>query len=268
MDSNEKHIFQYYNRIGKKSIKATRSDFTETMGENGVKDIIRSVLEGGNVRDTTEFITQRRLINSYFAMLDLYIGHLSDYADNFSEYSEYITNDLKEAKNTALTLDLWLLGLTKKGFDNIVRGAENLVDYQVSFSQSMSDAVENLKDTYGDISGVIEVNNRKMDVNWNTLALLFMTLGGQTLSIRGSAKSMNGKMFEKLVLGSLLTINGFEFVSEPPEVVDKDKKYFWLSHMDENERETDATLIFNGKAISIDRQDSKTDKYDHEVSLY
>ena len=38
----------------------------------------------------------------------------------------------------------------------------------------------------------------------------------------------------------------------PPEVIDKMKKYFWLSHMDEYERETDATVVYNGKAISID----------------
>ena len=252
MENNEQRIFNYYNEIGKSSIKATRSDFIGAAGEEGVKDIIRSVLVGGNVRDTTEFITQRRLLNSYFAMLDLYMGHLSEYADDFSKYSEYITSDLKDAKDIALTLDLWLLGLTKKGFDNIVRGADNIVDYMVSFSQSMSDAVVDLKEKYGEISGVIEINNRKLDVNWNTLSLLFMTIGGQTLSIRGSSKSMTGKMFEKLVLGSLLTINGFEYVSEPPKDVESDKKYFWLSHMDENERETDATLIYNKKAISID----------------
>lgn len=246
------HIFEYYNSIGRDSIKATSSDFTSSMGEDGVKDIIRKVLIGGNVRDTTEFITQRRLLNSYFAMLDLYMNHLNEYAEDSETFSEYVVTDIKTAKNDAKILDLWLLGLTKKGFDNIVRGSDNLVDYQISFAKSMDDAVEDLKDTYGEMTGVIEIDKRKIEVNWNTMALLFMALGGQTLSIRGSSKSMNGKMFEKLVLGSLLTINGFTYVKEPPAKIDKLKKYFWLSHMDENERETDATVIFNGKAVSID----------------
>ena len=248
----EERIFYYYNSIGKESIKATSSDFTSSMGEDGVKDIIRKVLIGGNVRDTTEFITQRRLLNSYFAMLDLYMNHLKNFSDDSESFAEYVTDDLKDARDTAKVLDLWLLGLTKKGFDNIVRGPENILDYQVSFAQSMNDAIEDLEDTYGEMSGTIELDGKKLDVNWNTMALLFMALGGQTLSIRGSSKSMNGKMFEKLVLGSLLTINGFEYVKEPPINLDKNKKYFWLSHMDENERETDATIVYNGKAISID----------------
>ena len=252
MDMDYKHIFEYYNRFGKENIKATSSDFTETVGDDGVKDIIRKVLVGGNVRDTTEFITQRRLLNSYFSMLDLYLNHLSDYSADPEKFSQYVINDLKEAKNDAKVLDLWLLGLTQKGFDNIVRGAENLEEYQYSFTKSMSDTVEDLENTYGKISGTIEINKKRIDVNWNTLALLFMALGGQTLSIRGSAKSMNGKMFEKLVLGSLLTINGFMYLKEPPKEIDIKKKYFWLSHMDENDRETDATIIYNGKAISVD----------------
>lgn len=247
-----RHIFEYYNGIGKESITSTSSDFTRSMGDDGVKDIIRKVLIGGNVRDTTEFITQRRLLNSYFSMLDLYMTHLSDYSDDSKIFSKYVAEDLKTASNDAKILDLWLLGLTKKGFDNIVRGADNLVAYQSSFTKSMDDAIEDLEDIYGKLSGKIEVNHKKMKLNWNTLALLFIALGGQTLSIRGSAKSMNGKMFEKLVLGSLLTMNGFTYVGGPPTSIDKTKKYFWLSHMDENERETDATIIYNGKAISID----------------
>lgn len=79
-----------------------------------------------------------------------------------------------------------------------------------------------------------------------------MTLGSQTLTIRGSSKSMNGKMFEKLVLGSLLSIVGFKYCVTPPETINVHDKLFWLSHMDENERETDATLIYNKKAVSID----------------
>ncbi len=91
-----------------------------------------------------------------------------------------------------------------------------------------------------------------MDMDWNQLLLLCTALGAQTLSIRGSAKSMNGKLFEKLVLGSLLRILDFRYCPEPPETIDRSEKLFWLSNMDENERETDATIVYNGKAISVD----------------
>ncbi len=248
----EKRLFEYYNELGRDNIKATSTDFTKAVGEDGIKDIIRKVFMGGNVRDITEFITQRRLLNSYFAMLDLYLKYLGDYADDPESFAEMVGDDLKKAKGNEKILDLWLLGLTKKGLDNIVRTEANIEEYQYSFSSSLLDVVGDLKETYGEISGTIEVNNKKLNVDWNMLSLLFIAMGSQTLSIRGSAKSMNGKMFEKLVLGSLLTIIGFHYLSAPPSILEKTKKYFWLSNMDENERETDAILVYNGKAISID----------------
>ena len=79
-----------------------------------------------------------------------------------------------------------------------------------------------------------------------------MAMGSQTLTIRGSSKSMNGKMFERLVLGTLLSIMDFEFLRESPDRINSKKKYFWLSNIDENERETDATVTYNKKAVSID----------------
>lgn len=58
-------IYDKYDELGASNIKSTRSDFTDMVGEDGIKDIIRKVFIGGNVRDTTEFITQRRLLSSY-----------------------------------------------------------------------------------------------------------------------------------------------------------------------------------------------------------
>lgn len=245
-------IFDNYNISGKNNIKATSTDFTDMVGKEGLKDIVKKVFSGGNVRDITEFITQKRLLNSYFAILDLYMKDISTHTDFIETYSKYIAGDLIRSKGDAKLLDLWLLGLTKKGLDNIVRTERNIIDYQYSFTNSMNAAVNELKNTYGELSGTIEINNRKLGLNWNVLSLIFMTIGAQTLSIRGSAKSMNGKMFEKLVLGTLLTTLGFTFLTAPPKQLDKDRKFFWLSNMDENEREIDATVIYNGNAVSID----------------
>lgn len=245
-------IYDKYNNLGKNNIKATSSDFTNMVGEEGVRDIVKKVFLGGNVRDITEFITQRRLINSYSAMLDLFLKEIGDKTETTEDYASYVAKDLIKSKGDAKMLDLWLLGLTKKGLDNIVRTQENIVDYQYSFTESMDDTVDDLENAYGALSGTIEIDGRKMDLNWNVMSFMLMAIGAQTLSIRGSAKSMNGKMFEKLVLGSILSVMGFTFLAAPPNRIDKTKKYFWLSNMDENERETDATVIYNGVAISID----------------
>lgn len=245
-------IYDKYNKLGKNSVKTTSSDFTNMVGEEGIRDILKKVFLGGNVRDVTEFITQRRLINSYSAMLDLYMREMGAQADVAESYAEYVVNDLMRAKGDARKLDLWLLGLTGKGLDNIVRTREKIADYQYSFAASINEAVDELENEYGELRGSIEINNRKLELNWRVLSLMLMSAGAQTLSVRGSAKSMNGKMFEKLVLGSILTIMGFDFMPELPSKIDRSKKYFWLSNLDENERETDATVVYGGVAVSID----------------
>ncbi len=45
---------------------------------------------------------------------------------------------------------------------------------------------------------------------------------------------------------------GFQYMEEMPEEVSPSDKLFILSSPESNERETDATVIYNNKAISID----------------
>lgn len=244
-------IYEEYGDIGKSNMKATRDEFIEAIGEDNVKEIIINVLLGGNVRDITEFITQRRLMNSYAELIDLFAGIVNDHED-IDDYTEFIMKDLKQARGDEKIIDLWLLGLTKKGLDNIVRSEANIKDYRDKYVDSMKDTVADFSFQKGELSGVIEHDNVTLELSWDRLMRLLLAAGSQTLSIRGSAKSMNGKLFERLVLGSLLITTGFEYIPEQPNEIDPGRKLFWLSHMDENERETDATVVYGGQAISID----------------
>lgn len=246
-------IFDSYDSFGKSNIKSTRSDFTESVGEDGIKDIIRKVFIGGNVRDTTEFITQRRLLSSYAATYELFIKFLSNDIEEPENFVKKISREYSLSSGDAKTFYLWMLGLTKKGFDNIVRSPENFAEYQKNFLNSINETEEDIKEHFGNLSGSIKIEDKEVPITWGFILLLSLCLGSQTLSIRGSAKSMNGKLFEKLLLGTLLSVMGFKFLSEPPSSgLKKNEKFFWLSNMDENERETDATLVYNGIAISID----------------
>ena len=104
-------IYNSFDEIGKSNIKSTRTDFTSTTGVDGMKDIIRKVFLGGNVRDITEFITQKRLICSYAAMLDLFIGALKEKIGDVFEYSNFVAQDLDAARgNEKKVLYLWLMG--------------------------------------------------------------------------------------------------------------------------------------------------------------
>lgn len=247
-------IYELYDSLGKNVITASATDYISQVGEEGLKEIIKNIFLGGNVRDATEFITQKRLLNSYAAMLSLFASRHEDSMFEIKDYTKTIIEELAQTKTNSpgKVLCLWLLGLTRKGFDNIVRGDNNINFYGESFESSLNNTVEDLINYFGDLDGKIILKGEEVKFDWNLFVLLGIALGAQTLTIRGSSKSMNGKLFEKLVLGTLLYIMGFEFCKNPPETIDPNVKLFWLSNMDEHERETDATVVYNKKAISID----------------
>lgn len=246
-------LFEKYHKIGKQNITTSRNEVIKAVGAEGIKDIVTNVLLGGNVRDSTEFITQRRLLLSYASILKLFVEELSHKTTSIDSYADLVTEELKGQYNqTSRTLYLWLLGLTKKGLDNIVRGHDNIDSYNDSFTFSMTESTDYLEEEFGKLSGEIVLNNQSFSLSWESISALLLTIGSQTLTVRGSAKSTNGKMFEKLVLGSLLKAMDFKFYHTPPQDIDINQKAFYLSYMDEHERETDAVVFYKGNALSID----------------
>lgn len=158
-------IFENYNDLGKNTKTTTREDFSKSIGEEGTKDIIKSVLLGGNVRDTTEFITQRRLLNSYASMIELFTETFQDNeSENIDKYMNLVTQELSDAKGDSKIFYLWLLGLTKKGFDNIAR--EQLAQYSSSFMASTKEAIEDFENEFGSLTGELEVNGKKIKLSW------------------------------------------------------------------------------------------------------
>lgn len=244
-------IYDKYNQVGRENIKGRRKTIVARLGGNRIKDVVRDILVGRNVRDYTEFNTQKRLLSSYAAMLELFCGEIGNKTGNIEKYVDYILEDYLSASNKDKRMvDLWLMGLTDKGLDNITR--DNLKAYKDDFSKSINDNIVDLESNFGEVKGTIEINQKRMDLSWNTIAFMFMCIGAQTLSIRGSEKSTNGKMFEKLILGTLLTIMGFRYCKKIPNQINKSEKIFCLSHMDPNEREIDASFLYNGKVVNVD----------------
>ena len=91
---------------------------------------------------------------------------------------------------------------------------------------------------------------RRAELDWEGITRLTTAIGSQTLTIRGSDKSIYGKLFERLILGSFLAILGYERVD--PQRNTKSSGVFWLSDSSEN-RESDATLLVQpGKLARFD----------------
>src|SRR3989338_3636504 len=145
----------------------------------------------------------------------------------------------------------WVLGLTEKGVQNILRDSAQALDgYCVKFVETGNDIAKRCEDEYGPLAGEIAMaDGSKTSVTWKMLLSLFCTIGSQTLAIRGSDKSKYGKLFGQLILGSVLEILGFTQVLYPPR---ETRKVFWLwSRL--GARESDATVLIRpGQAVRFD----------------
>jgi len=75
---------------------------------------------------------------------------------------------------------------------------------------------------------VEDASGKRVRLNWKDIARLTTAIGSQTLAIRGSDKSMYGKLFERLILGSMLTILGYKRVNreaiKTPEIRKRRKR--------------------------------------------
>ncbi len=144
-----------------------------------------------------------------------------------------------------------MLGLTNKGFQNVLRDdASAISEFAKSFGDGLGLLANQTQKEHGDLICRIKLQgNREVLFDWHDILSLFCTIGSQTLAIRGSEKSTYGKLFERLVLGSVLSVLDFEQTSFPPK---KLSGVFWLSSKI-GEREADATvLVAPGRAIRFD----------------
>ncbi|TYS31024.1 CfrBI family restriction endonuclease [Bacillus pumilus] len=246
------NLYDLYHNDGQKLMRSSSKDIIEALGEEGLRSLVFNVLCGGNVRDITEFMTRNRLMISNAGIFKL-LCDLEHEENNTDNYLDFLGKSLQLAGNdNQRLLPLWLMGLTKKGLDNIVRGRENLNDYTNKLTNTFEEVVPLLENNFGEIQGTLSINGKDINVDWNFLNNLFTAIGAQTLTVRGSSKSMSGKLFEKLILGAALTLFGFEYRQEVPGTIDPSQKLFWLSSSEEEEREIDATVVFNQKAVRID----------------
>jgi len=224
----------------------------ERVGGDIIKEVVTSVLCGENVRTLTESLTRRRLALSNAALLIAYIKSHNNIDDIINDFPELVKNELnsKISKEKKLFLT-WFIGLTGKSIQNVLRSNDDKIDrYLEGFEKALSESSKKCNADYGKLKGTLELSKNKINLNWPSILFLFSAIGAQTLAIRGSEKSMYGKLFEKLVLGSLLNILGFKLIN--PIDTTKQKKVFWLSSRG-SKRESDATALFKpGVGIRFD----------------
>jgi len=234
-------------------LSASGSELVMQIGLDVVRGVVLDVLSGKNLRDSTEILTRRRIAALNLATLHLFLEGVNRSHDFLTQLPHLATSILSQHQlsKTDRWLAQWTLGLTDKAFQNVLRDDPHaLAAYRDHYIETCRQVIENHTREQGILSGEIRLTSgARAELNWLFLTYLFNTIGAQTLAIRGSEKSAYGKLFEKLILGALLSIFGFEHVTPPPE---KFERVFWLSSREER-RESDATLLYEpGKGVRFD----------------
>lgn len=225
------------------------------LGIDIIRGVVLDVLTGRNIRNSTEILTRRRIAALNLATLHLFLQG-SQVIENFVERLPALATEVLRSgklKKEERWLAQWILGLTDKGFQNILRDERQLLEsYRDSYVETCRRIIEHHTQTYGELTGHFRIGDTLgLTVNWLFMVYLLNTTGAQTLTVRGADKSAYGKLFEKLVLGSLLHILGFEF--QPDKTLHHLNRVFWLSSRNSDKRESDATLLYEaGKGVRFD----------------
>lgn len=227
--------------------------FAQQVGVDVIRGVIYDVLCGRNLRDSTEMLTRRRLATLNAATLVLFLRGQAlspTFAQDLPALAvQELAGRLRKEDRWLLQ---WILGLTDKAFQNVLRDKPNALEaYKEQYVHVCQEVVELCAQQYGPLRGEIALSaQEKANLNWAFVLQLLQTVGAQTLTIRGSEKSTYGKLFERLILGSLLYILGFQQVS--PDKIEKPTRVFWLSSH-EAKRESDATVLVKaGKGVRFD----------------
>jgi len=235
-------------------LSVTGPTIVEKIGNDVIRAVVLDILMGKNIRDSTENITRQRIARLNLELMKIYVEGSAedpDFAEKLLDIAENTLNMKKISKQERWVAE-WIIGLTDKAFQNVLRDDKKAIEeYKSDYKSICLDVMQKFENDSGEIKGEISLGPEvKAEINTFFVLSLLNTVGSETLTIRGSEKSVYGKLFEKLVLGSLLHILGFKLVSEdePGDL----KKVFWLSSR-KSKRESDATLIFKpGKGVRFD----------------
>jgi len=227
-------------------------DLIQQVGLDVIRGIILDIFTGRNLRDSTEILTRSRITALNMALTSFFLKGAVRSSD-FIEKLPSLASDILSMSGISKSdrwLANWLLGLTGKSMQNVLRDDQALIeDYQKRYVETCKEVITKNKDVYGELSGVLKLGKEEeAQVDWLFMVYLLNTIGAETLTIRGSEKSSYGKLFEKLILGSLLSILGFQYESSKKV----GEGIFWLSTQ-EDKRESDATLLYKpGQGVRFD----------------
>ncbi len=253
MENREHNIIKLMPPEARALISGKGKEVVRQVGLDIIREIVCDVLCGKNLRDSTETLTRKKLATINAATLVMFLRAESNSKGLVRQIPALASERLRQKpKGEEKQILQWFLGLTNKATQNVLRDStDSIIQYKDDYLKTCNEVISLAEAKYGKLTGNLQLgSNDKADIDWNLMLELMQTIGAQTLAIRGSEKSTYGKLFEKLILGSLLSILGFKLVLK--NNISNPKRVFWLSSTGEK-RESDATLLYQpGKGIRFD----------------
>jgi hypothetical protein len=250
---NDKQLFsKLMPESGRILLTSSGQEFIKRLGIESVKKTVLGVLKGENLRTQTEFLTRNRLCQLSAALIDLYlrgVKSVDHFSDNLFQHAINQIGHSKKSEKSEQWPAMWFMGMTEKQFQNILRSnVQNYEEYTSSLQSTIQSAVTSIQKDLGDIRMTLgyskDINSGNVvELSWREILHLAMAIGSQTLAIRGSEKSMYGKLFERLILGTVFTLLGFKPIDIPQKKHYEKGGYFWLSDKSQ-ERESDGTIVY------------------------
>ena len=223
-------------------------DLLDTLGLPALRSVVSQVLCGVNIRSATETLTQKRISLLNAAMLKTY----TNLANSGLSSDEIVDSAFREIRSPKATTDekivlRWMLGLTSKQVQNVLRSDDSAWKlYVENLRSSIESSADLSSSAYGNFP-LMAKSGKSDDLDWGWGLSLLMAIGSQTLATRGSEKSLYGKFFEKMIMGSVLSVLGFNLADESKI----GPQSFMLSST--SKRESDATAIWKiGEGVRFD----------------
>ena len=228
--------------------KLSQKELVDQLGTEVFRDVLLKIFLGKNVRNFTEALTRNRLLKSNIALWSFFCEQKK------LGRSPLSLIDIAKEKLLARGISSkdravyeWLVAMTNKQTQNVLRKSHDQeFDELTQATLEMLD--RELLEEHSYVYHGISVGEDEIPFTFQELCWISLVLGSQTLTIRGSEKSLHGKYFEKLILGSLFQIFGFELLA----IEDISKNGFWLSSQHEDRREADSTIVHNNLGIRVD----------------
>lgn len=234
-------------------LAASGSEFVRQVGWDVVRGVVGDVMAGHNLRTSTEPLTRRRIAHLNLALVEMFVrggaANPTFSADLVTRAADILARPRVPKADKRLAQ--WVLGLNDKAVQNVLRDDGTAINtYRSGYVETCDGVIASYTASAGPLDGSWELGpDIRAGIDWRTALYLANAISSQTLGTRGSEKSVYGKLFEKLVLGSLLTLLGFRRVAAPAEAGDN---VFWLSSAGAK-RESDATLLVTaGQGVRFD----------------